>query len=45
MKGRTEEPCCGKCYWFENEDCFGEGWCDVSDTETSCDLVCDEHKF
>ena len=40
-----EEKCCGNCHWFEDEDCFGEGWCCVSDCESSCDQVCDEHEF
>lgn len=38
------EKCCGNCFWFENEDAEGAGWCIDSQKETSCDLVCDNHK-
>ena len=39
-----EEKCCGNCHWFCNEDIYGVGWCSNNEHESSCDLVCDEHK-
>lgn len=40
----NEEKCCGNCIWFDNEDVYGVGWCSNNEHESSCDLVCDEHK-
>lgn len=40
-----EEKCCGNCHWFDNEDAYGVGWCCISQHESSCDQVCDEHEF
>jgi hypothetical protein len=36
---------CGKCYYFENEDANGNGWCSLYDWETRCDLSCDEFEL
>ena len=41
---KKEEKCCGNCHWFDNEDVYGVGWCSNNEHESSCDLVCDEHK-
>lgn len=40
---KKEKKCCGNCYWFDNEDVEGAGWCTDFQGETSCDLVCDNH--
>nr|DAP45820.1 MAG TPA: High potential iron-sulfur protein like [Caudoviricetes sp.] len=40
-----KERCCGNCHWFGNEDVYGVGWCSNNEHESSCDQVCDEHKF
>ena len=40
-----EERCCGNCFWFDNEDAFGVGWCCNHGHESSCDLVCNDHEF
>lgn len=40
---KKEEKCCGNCFWFDNEDAYGQGWCIDSQGETSCDLVCDNY--
>lgn len=40
---KKEKKCCGNCYWFDNEDACGQGWCIDNLEETSCDLVCDNH--
>lgn len=42
---KKEEKCCGNCFWFDNEDAEGAGWCIDNQEETSCDLVCDNHNF
>ena len=45
MENEDNERCCGNCYYFENEDACGVGWCCNNDHESSCDQVCDEHEF
>ena len=42
---KKEERCCGNCFWFDNEDAYGQGWCIDNQEETSCDLVCENHIF
>lgn len=44
MAKQEEKKCCGNCFWFDNEDVEGAGWCTDFQGETSCDLVCDNHK-
>lgn len=41
---KQEKKCCGNCFWFDNEDTEGQGWCIEHQEETSCDLVCDDHE-
>ena len=45
MKKNKEERCCGNCFWFDNEDICGIGWCCYYDHESSCDLVCGKHTY
>ena len=40
---QKEKKCCGNCFWFDNEDAYGQGWCIDNQEETSCDLVCGNH--
>lgn len=42
---KKEKKCCGNCFWFNNEDVEGVGWCIDAQDETSCDLVCDNHNY
>ena len=42
---KQEKKCCGNCFWFDNEDAYGQGWCIENQEETSCDLVCENHIF
>ena len=40
-----EQPCCGNCEHFENEDVLGRGWCPRTKTNPSCGDHCPFHKF
>lgn len=42
---KQEEKCCGNCFWFDNEDTEGQGWCIEHQEETSYYLVCDNHNY
>ena len=38
-----EKKCCGNCFWFDNEDAYGQGWCIDLQGETSCGSICSNH--
>ena len=40
---KKEKKCCGNCFWFDNEDAYGQGWCIDSQDETSCGSICGNH--
>lgn len=40
-----KEKCCSNCFWFADEDSYGWGWCCNNEYGSSCDEVCNEHKF
>ena len=39
----TQNKCCGNCKHFKNEDFEGWGLCNVEDSTTKCDDMCDYH--
>ena len=38
-----EDKCCGNCKYFKDEDLDGWGLCNVVDSTTKCDDMCDYH--
>lgn len=40
---KKEKKCCGNCFWFDNEDAYGQGWCIDEQCETSCGSICGNH--
>ena len=43
MAKQEENKCCGNCFWFDNEDAYGQGWCIDEQCETSCGSICGNH--
>ena len=45
MKKEIEEPCCGNCISFTDEDAFGEGFCCDKEGDTVCWEWCNKHEY
>ena len=43
VMAKKEKKCCGNCFWFDNEDAYGQGWCIDEQCETSCGSICGNH--
>ena len=42
MKERIEEPCCGNCIEFKDEDAYGYGWCIPNKCVVHCGGSCED---
>ena len=35
---KKEKKCCGTCFWFDNEDAYGQGWLFVVELADKAEL-------
>jgi hypothetical protein len=45
MPDEYEQPCCGNCQHFKDEDFCGIGWCERLGWDRKCSDNCPHHNF